>query len=35
MVAEVTPAAVSELGLSEGREIWVAVKATEIQVYPA
>jgi molybdate transport system ATP-binding protein len=35
LVAEVTPAAVAELGLSEGRQVWVAVKATEIQVYPA
>jgi molybdate transport system ATP-binding protein len=34
-VAEVTPAAVAELGLAEGREVWVAVKATEIESYPA
>ena len=34
-VAEVTPAAVAELGLAEGREVWVAVKATEIEAYPA
>jgi molybdate transport system ATP-binding protein len=35
VVAEVTPAAVAELGLAEGREVWVGVKATEIEVYPA
>ena len=35
IVAEVTPAAVRELDLAEGREVWVSVKATEITVYPA
>jgi molybdate transport system ATP-binding protein len=35
VVAEVTPAAVDALELREGREVWVAVKATEIMVYPA
>jgi molybdate transport system ATP-binding protein len=35
LVAEVTPAAVSELGLVEGVEIWVSVKATDVNVYPA
>jgi len=35
IVAEVTPAAVAELGLGEGKEVWVAVKATEIETYPA
>jgi molybdate transport system ATP-binding protein len=35
IVAEVTPAAVRELGLAEGGEVWVSVKATEITVYPA
>jgi molybdate transport system ATP-binding protein len=35
VVAEVTPAAVAELGLAEGRQVWVAVKATEIETYPA
>ncbi|WUH96226.1 ABC transporter ATP-binding protein [Spirillospora sp. NBC_00431] len=34
-VAEVTPAAVAELRLSEGSTIWAAVKATETHVYPA
>ena len=33
IVAEVTPAAVAELGLVEGDEVWAAVKATEIEVY--
>ncbi|TAN35087.1 ABC transporter ATP-binding protein [bacterium] len=35
LVAEVTPAAVRELRLETGAETWVAVKATEISVYPA
>jgi molybdate transport system ATP-binding protein len=35
VVAEVTPAAVAELGLAEGAEVWVSVKATEVRVYPA
>ncbi|MEY2568822.1 MAG: molybdate transport system ATP-binding protein [Actinomycetota bacterium] len=35
VVAEVTPAAVEELGLDEGAEVWVAVKATEVDVYEA
>jgi molybdate transport system ATP-binding protein len=35
IVAEVTPGALSDLGLAEGDEVWVSVKATEISVYPA
>lgn len=35
LVAEVTPAAVSELGLVEGTPVWTAVKATEVTVFPA
>ena len=35
IVAEVTAAAVGDVGLAEGAEVWVAVKATEIDVYPA
>jgi len=35
IIAEVTPAAVRELDLAEGAEVWVSVKATEITVYPA
>ncbi len=35
LVAEVTPAAVRQLRLDAGAEVWVAVKATEISVYPA
>jgi molybdate transport system ATP-binding protein len=35
IVAEVTPAAVRELGLDRGEQVWVAVKATEIDVYSA
>lgn len=35
IIAEVTPAAVRELGLDQGDQVWVAVKATEVNVYPA
>ena len=35
VVAEVTPAAVAELALDEGGDVWVAVKATEVSVFPA
>ncbi|HSK23276.1 MAG TPA: ABC transporter ATP-binding protein [Egicoccus sp.] len=33
-VAEVTPAAVADLGLADGVEVWAAVKAVELQVEP-
>ncbi len=35
LVAEVTPAAVAELGLARGGDVWVALKATEITIDPA
>jgi len=35
IVAEVTPAALADLRLADGLEVWAAVKATEISVYPA
>jgi molybdopterin-binding protein len=35
IVAEVTPAAVSELDLMDGGLVWVSVKATDVVVYPA
>jgi molybdate transport system ATP-binding protein len=35
IVAEVTPAAIAELGLVPGLELWVVVKATEIECFPA
>ena len=35
LVAEVTPSAVRDLRLEPGTDVWVAVKATEIAVYPA
>ncbi len=35
IAAEVTPAAVAELRLASDAPVWVAVKATEIEVYPA
>jgi molybdate transport system ATP-binding protein len=35
LVAEVTAAAVAELGLHDGAEVWLTVKATELTTYPA
>ena len=35
IVAEVTPAAAVDLHLRDGGPVWVSVKATEIDVYPA
>jgi molybdate transport system ATP-binding protein len=35
IVAEVSRAAVRDLGLMLGVEVWVAVKAAEVEVYPA
>ena len=35
IVAEITPAAAAELDLAGGGPVWVSVKATEVQVYPA
>lgn len=35
LVAEITPAAVGALHLAVGGEVWVALKATEIEVFPA
>jgi molybdate transport system ATP-binding protein len=34
IVAEVTPAALADLGLHDGSELWASVKATEVDVYP-
>lgn len=34
LVAEVTPAALDELGLRPGSPVWASVKATEVVVYP-
>ncbi|WP_245627692.1 ABC transporter ATP-binding protein [Actinomadura oligospora] len=33
--ADVTAAAVADLGLAEGSPVWASVKATEVRVYPA
>ncbi|MEO3889922.1 ABC transporter ATP-binding protein [Nonomuraea sp. B5E05] len=33
--ADITPAAVADLDLTLGRQVWVSVKATETHVYPA
>ncbi len=35
IVAEITPSAAAELELREGTPVWVAVKATEVDLYPA
>jgi molybdate transport system ATP-binding protein len=35
VVAEVTPAALSELQLEEGADVWLSFKATDVGVYPA
>ncbi len=35
LVAEITPAALHDLGLEQGSEVWTAVKATDITVFPA
>jgi molybdate transport system ATP-binding protein len=33
VAADVTPAAVAELGIAGGEDVWLAVKATEVRVY--
>ena len=35
IVAEITPAAVRDLGLDRGDTVWIGVKATEVDVYPS
>ena len=35
LVAEVTPAALKEMNLVEGAEVWLSFKATDVGVYPA
>jgi molybdate transport system ATP-binding protein len=35
LVAEVTPAALKELNLVEGGEVWLSFKSTDVAVYPA
>jgi molybdate transport system ATP-binding protein len=35
IVAEVTPAALAELRLAEGGDVWLSFKATDVSVYPA
>ena len=34
ILAEVTPAAVADLGLEPGAAVWAAVKASDVEVYP-
>lgn len=35
LIADVTPVALSTLGIAPGVELWASVKATEVAVYPA
>ena len=35
VVVDVTPAAVADLDLTRGSEVWLSAKATELDVYPA
>ncbi|MEV0651105.1 ABC transporter ATP-binding protein [Phytomonospora sp. NPDC050363] len=35
VAADVTPAAVAQLRLAPGRQVWAAVKATQVRAYPA
>jgi molybdate transport system ATP-binding protein len=35
VIAEVTTAALKELDLGEGAEVWLSFKATDVGVYPA
>ncbi|MGI8983861.1 MAG: sulfate/molybdate ABC transporter ATP-binding protein [Acidimicrobiales bacterium] len=35
IVAEITPAGAAELRLAEGGPVWISLKATEVDVYPA
>jgi molybdopterin-binding protein len=35
LIADVTPAAATELGLGPGTEVWLSVKATAVRTYPA
>jgi molybdate transport system ATP-binding protein len=35
LIADVTPAAATELGLVPGTEVWLSVKATAVRTYPA
>jgi molybdate transport system ATP-binding protein len=34
IVAQITPAALADLRLAEGSQVWVAVKATEVELFP-
>jgi molybdate transport system ATP-binding protein len=34
-IVDVTPSAVAELGLFSGKDVWLSVKATDLDVYPA
>jgi len=35
LLADVTPAALADLAITEGDRVWASVKATEVSVYAA
>jgi molybdate transport system ATP-binding protein len=35
LLADITPAAMANLGIQEGISVWLSVKATEVSIYPA
>jgi molybdate transport system ATP-binding protein len=35
LICDLTPASAARLALAPGREVWAAVKATEVEVYGA
>jgi molybdate transport system ATP-binding protein len=35
IAADITPAAVADLGVEPGIQVWLAVKSTEVAVHPA
>ena len=35
LIADVTPAAATDLGLAPGTDVWLSVKATAVRTYPA
>jgi molybdate transport system ATP-binding protein len=34
LLADVTPAALTSVGIQPGAEVWASVKATEVTIYP-
>lgn len=35
LTADITPAALADLGLAVGQRVWLSVKATEVDLYPS